>query len=82
MSYSLVTEKRFEPVNGILRPTEVEVKRLDPVSPEIEALASCLFDVTSRMRGSLMVSFWAQPDEVRDYHHELAKAAIAHLNPS
>jgi len=76
MPYSPAVRTEWQAVNGIRRPVDVEYLKLDAVTPEVERLAARLFEVTNRMHGSLCVPFTVQPDDVRDYHHELAKVAL------
>lgn len=76
MPYSTAIRKEMQLVNGILRSVDVEYQRLDDVEPEVERLAEKLFAVTNRLYGSLAVPLAGQPSEVRDYHHQLARAAL------
>lgn len=42
----------------------------------IDKVAEDLFAVTSRMKGSLLVPFKSQPQEIKDYHYALARRAV------
>lgn len=76
MTYSLHHRAEMKSINGIVRQVPMDLWLLDPVEPDVEELAEKLFEVTARHRGSLLVPFGAQPDDIRDYHHDLARTAL------